>query len=210
MRTPRTGTAPRTGERSRRRGSRPVRRTARLAGLAVVTAGLTGSGLFAVGGAVRTSDPGAAVVAAAYRELGDTYQWGGTGPSRWDCSGLTSDLWRRAGVTIPRTARDQAAWATPVSTRSARPGDLVFFGSPVTHVAIYLGRGEIIDASSSRGQVVHRKIWSGEVLRFGRVSAGRHAVRPAPRVVAPRATRTRAVSGLRPVPPVGMRQLHAS
>src|SRR4051794_38700711 len=210
MRRPRTGTATTTGGRTRRWGSRRVRRTARLAGVAVVAAGLAGSGLFAVGGASRTSDPGAAVVAAAYRELGDSYQWGGSGPSRWDCSGLTSQLWRRAGVVIPRTAREQAAWATPVSARSARAGDLVFFGSPVTHVAIYLGRGQIIDASSSHARVVHRQIWSGEPVRFGRVSGGRHAAATSQRAVVTRAARSRSTPALRPVPSLGMRQLHRS
>lgn len=113
----------------------------------------------------------AKVLAAAKDHLGDPYVYGATGPSRWDCSGLTSTLWTSAGgaKAIPRTSRQQQAWAWPVRAKDALPGDLVFFGNPVTHVGLYEGGGRILDASSSRRAVVERPIWTDPTVRYGRV-----------------------------------------
>src|SRR5947208_1789562 len=79
------------------------------------------------------------VLQIAGQQVGDPYQWGGTGPDAWDCSGLTSYLWREVGGVdaIPRVARDQQAWAVPIPREQLLVGDLVFFGNPVTHVALY-------------------------------------------------------------------------
>jgi cell wall-associated NlpC family hydrolase len=137
-----------------------------------VLASLAATGLVAAGGGAQGAPDAAArtVVEAVRQELGDGYQWGGNGPGSWDCSGLVSGMWRKAGVTsMPRVSRDQQRWAWPITAADARPGDLVFFGDPVTHVAIYIGAGRIIDASSSRKQVVERAIWSSDVVRYGRV-----------------------------------------
>ncbi|HEX8003007.1 MAG TPA: NlpC/P60 family protein [Mycobacteriales bacterium] len=146
----------------------------RVAGVVLVLSGLGASTVVGVsgGGAQTAPDAAAArVVAAARTNLGDTYRWGGTGPDAWDCSGLTSVLWRTAGgvSAIPRTSRDQQAWAWPMRAADARPGDLVFFGNPVTHVGIYAGDGRIVDASSSRKAVVERAVWSDPTIRYGRV-----------------------------------------
>ena len=131
---------------------------------------------------------GDAVVAAARTHLGQTYTWGGAGPDTWDCSGLTSVLWRSVGGadSIPRIAKDQQDWAVPIPREQALPGDLVFFGAPVTHVGIVsiLGAAPdsgltMLDASSSRGGVVERPVWTTGVIRFGRVP------RPAMPVVLP-------------------------
>jgi cell wall-associated NlpC family hydrolase len=107
----------------------------------------------------------------ARQQLGDPYVWGATGPDSWDCSGLTSRLWREVGGVkdIPRVAADQQAWAVPIPAEQALIGDLVFFGDPVTHVALYAGNGTIVDASSSQHGVVERKIWTSGVIRYGRV-----------------------------------------
>jgi cell wall-associated NlpC family hydrolase len=158
------------------------------------------------------------VVAAARQHLGDRYVYGASGPSAFDCSGLTSTVWRTAGrvAAIPRTAAEQQAWATPVGAAAALPGDLVFFGRPATHVALYVGAGWIVDASSSRHQVVERPLWTSSVT-YGRVprataprpaggQAGGHRARshePAPEP-APKRTHTRAsrATGHR-LPPTG-------
>lgn len=147
---------------------------ARCAGVVLVVASLGLSGAVAVHGGGTQLAPDAAarrVVAAAKSHVGEKYVFGATGPSTWDCSGLTSTLWRTAGgvAAIPRTARDQQAWAWPIARSDARPGDLVFFGSPVTHVAIYAGDGRIVDASSSKHAVVERALWADPTERFGRV-----------------------------------------
>ncbi|MBK5307810.1 MAG: C40 family peptidase [Frankiaceae bacterium] len=116
-------------------------------------------------------DPGAAVVQIARNQLGDAYAWGGNGPDSWDCSGLTSRLWREVGGVkdIPRVSRDQQAWAVPIPAEQLLAGDLVFFGDPVTHVSLYAGDGRIVDASSSQRGVVERTIWKQAVIRYGRV-----------------------------------------
>lgn len=138
-------------------------------GVVLACAALAGSALAASGGA--DSDPAAAVLQIARQQIGDPYVWGATGPDSWDCSGLTSRLWREVGGVkdIPRVARDQQAWAVPIPAEQALVGDLVFFGNPVTHVALYAGNGTIVDASSSQHGVVERRIWTSGVIRYGRV-----------------------------------------
>jgi cell wall-associated NlpC family hydrolase len=155
-------------------------RTLRAAlGVLLACAALGGSALAAAGGADQ--DPAAAVLQIARQQLGDPYAWGATGPDSWDCSGLTSRLWREVGGVkdIPRVASDQQAWAVPIPAEQALVGDLVFFGNPVTHVGLYAGNGTIVDASSSQHGVVERKIWTTGVIRYGRVPRpGMPAVKP--------------------------------
>lgn len=122
--------------------------------------------------------PGNAAVDAARQQIGRPYRYGGATPSGFDCSGLTSWAWKQAGVTLPRTSRDQAAWATRITRAEAQPGDLVFYSSSgprgtVSHVALYAGNGRIIHASSSRGRVEEASVdyWSGHLVGFGRVPA---------------------------------------
>jgi cell wall-associated NlpC family hydrolase len=142
-------------------------------------AAIAGTALAAAGGA--GSDPAADVLQIARQQLGDPYQYGATGPDSWDCSGLTSRLWREVGGVkdIPRVSRDQQAWAVPIPAEQLLVGDLVFFGNPVTHVALYAGNGTVVDASSSQHKVVERKIWKQADIRYGRVPRpGMPAVTP--------------------------------
>jgi cell wall-associated NlpC family hydrolase len=88
-----------------------------------------------------------AAVSFAMSQIGDAYVYGGTGPSGWDCSGLTSGAWRAAGVSIPRTSQAQLYGLPRVSPSSARPGDLVVYYSGASHVGIYIGNGQIVHAS---------------------------------------------------------------
>lgn len=78
------------------------------------------------------------------------YQWGGSGPYGYDCSGLTREAFAQAGKNIARTSHDQYLGATKVSRAEAQPGDLFFWRSPSTgrvyHVAVYLGEGKIAHA----------------------------------------------------------------
>lgn len=101
------------------------------------------------------------------RQLGDPYVYGANGPSSFDCSGLTSYAYKRAGISIPRTSDSQAGFARKLKRkRNVRRGDLVFFhsGGDVYHVAMYLGRnsGErIILSAPSTGKNVERSaIWT--------------------------------------------------
>jgi peptidoglycan DL-endopeptidase CwlO len=94
-------------------------------------------------------------VSYAYSKLGDPYLYGGTGPSAFDCSGLVQAAWASAGVSIPRTTYAQASAGYPAVPRSnLQLGDLVFFAGD-SHVAIYVGGGDIIDAPTT-GQFVEK------------------------------------------------------
>ncbi|HZD87030.1 MAG TPA: C40 family peptidase [Gaiellaceae bacterium] len=94
---------------------------------------------------------GSHVVAAAGRFLGLRYLWGGVSSWGFDCSGLVWDVFRALGVTVPRDADPQFRGGRRVSPAALRPGDLVFYGTPshVSHVAIYVGGGRMIEAPDS-------------------------------------------------------------
>ncbi|MFC8227069.1 NlpC/P60 family protein [Streptomyces sp. NPDC057287] len=82
----------------------------------------------------------------AYGALGKPYVWGATGPSSFDCSGLTQAAWRAAGVSLPRTTYTQINAGRRVPQSELAPGDLVFFYSGITHVGLYIGGGQMIHA----------------------------------------------------------------
>lgn len=94
----------------------------------------------------NASGNAAQAIAFAQAQLGDPYVYGATGPDSWDCSGLTGAAWASAGVALPRSSSEQATVGTPVSTSDMQPGDLVFYYSPISHVALYVGNGTIIHA----------------------------------------------------------------
>jgi cell wall-associated NlpC family hydrolase len=85
---------------------------------------------------------------AAMSKIGSPYRWGATGPSAFDCSGLVSWSFKQAGISLPRTSRAMSQVGRPVSKADLRPGDLVFFYKPVSHVAIYIGNGKVVHAST--------------------------------------------------------------
>ena len=93
------------------------------------------------------SSAAAQAVAAALSKQGSSYVYGSAGPSTFDCSGLTSWAWAQAGVTIPRTSGGQAGLPS-VPLSALQPGDLVTYYSPVSHVAMYIGNGQVVHASS--------------------------------------------------------------
>ena len=104
-------------------------------------------------GVTLTSDTAAATaISYAEQQLGKPYQWGGTGPDAFDCSGLVMMAYRAAGIDIPRTAEQQWAWGPRVSASQVQPGDLVFFagsdGTPTApgHVGLVIGGGLMIEA----------------------------------------------------------------
>ena len=95
------------------------------------------------------SSKGSSIVATARKYLGYKYVYGGTSPSTgFDCSGFTSYVYRQHGISLNRTAAGQYSNGTYVSRANLQPGDLVMFGSPINHVAIYIGGGQIIHAST--------------------------------------------------------------
>ena len=86
----------------------------------------------------------------ALSKVGAPYRWGATGPNAFDCSGLVSWAYKSSGVSLPRTSRAMSRVGTPVARADLRPGDLVFFYRPVSHVGIYIGNGKIVHASSRK------------------------------------------------------------
>jgi cell wall-associated NlpC family hydrolase len=86
----------------------------------------------------------------ALAKVGKRYVHGATGPNAFDCSGLTSYAYAKAGVTLPRSSRSQLSKGTSVKKKDLKPGDLVFFYSPVSHVAIYIGDGKVVHAGNPR------------------------------------------------------------
>ncbi|MEU3740712.1 NlpC/P60 family protein [Streptomyces sp. NPDC032198] len=88
----------------------------------------------------------AKVINFAEAQIGKPYVWGATGPDSYDCSGLTQDAWKAAGISLPRTTWDQVKVGTTVKTADAKPGDLVFFYDDISHVGIYIGDGKMIHA----------------------------------------------------------------
>jgi cell wall-associated NlpC family hydrolase len=93
--------------------------------------------------------------------LGAPYQWGGAGPTSFDCSGLVRFVHDQLGISAPRTAAEQFAAATRVSMRELAPGDLLFFrlsGRAVSHVAIYTGEGRFIHAPQTGRSVELRTL----------------------------------------------------
>ncbi|MGI5480708.1 NlpC/P60 family protein [Streptomyces lavendofoliae] len=97
-------------------------------------------------GARTPSEPGGEALAYAAEQIGKPYVWGAEGPESFDCSGLTSRAWARAGRSIPRTSQEQWRTLPKVPLRALRPGDLVVYFPKATHVAIYLGDGLVIQA----------------------------------------------------------------
>jgi peptidoglycan DL-endopeptidase CwlO len=96
----------------------------------------------AAGGPARTA------VDTAFAQLGDPYVWAAAGPDAFDCSGLVQYAYAGAGVRLPHSSRLQAQTGTPVPRSQLQPGDLVFFYSPVSHVGIYVGDGQMVHAST--------------------------------------------------------------
>jgi cell wall-associated NlpC family hydrolase len=96
----------------------------------------------AAGGAARTA------VDTALGQLGDPYVWAAAGPDAFDCSGLVQYAYAAAGVRLPHSSTMQSQMGTPVSRSQLQPGDLVFFYSPVSHVGIYVGDGQMVHAST--------------------------------------------------------------
>ncbi|MFJ2649753.1 NlpC/P60 family protein [Streptomyces sp. NPDC087420] len=92
------------------------------------------------------SPQGGDALSYAVDQIGKPYEWGAEGPGSFDCSGLTSEAWARAGVAVPRTSQQQWRDLPRVPLDRLRPGDLVVYFPKATHVAIYLGDGMVIQA----------------------------------------------------------------
>lgn len=105
------------------------------------------------------------VIRLATAEIGSPYVWGDEGPDTFDCSGLMQYVYGLVGIWLPRTAAQQQRYVTKVAT--PLPGDVVYWGNPAYHTALYIGDGKIISAPG-RGKRVHITSLYGNPT-FGRV-----------------------------------------
>ncbi len=119
---------------------------------------------------VPTYSAGAAgqAVKFAYAQIGKPYQWAADGPGSFDCSGLTMAAWRAAGVSLPHNSAEQYAAVAHISKSDLQPGDLVFYYSPIHHVAIYIGDGHIIHAPRVGEDVQIASIGTAPIHGYGR------------------------------------------
>jgi len=97
-------------------------------------------------GSITSSGKGDKALAYAKAQLGEPYARSGAGPSSWDCSGLTMMAWGSVGVSLPHSSREQFSRGRPVAKSDLQLGDLVFFYSDISHVALYAGNGQVIHA----------------------------------------------------------------
>jgi len=108
---------------------------------------------------VPESAAGSEVVSVAMEYLGCPYVWGGATPGGFDCSGFVMYVYKKVGVNLPHSSRMQYTCGRPVSRSELRPGDLVFFYDPISHVGIYIGEGQMIHAAGSGKNVRINDVW---------------------------------------------------
>jgi cell wall-associated NlpC family hydrolase len=89
----------------------------------------------------------------AFKQIGDRYIFGADGMKYWDCSGLTMRAYQSAGVNLPHSSAAQSRMGKSIPFSKKQPGDLLFFGSPVSHVGIYIGGGKMVHAPRSGSRV---------------------------------------------------------
>jgi peptidoglycan DL-endopeptidase CwlO len=136
---------------------------------APITASASVASLSVLASGTSSRSVGQAAANRALSQVGSRYRWGATGPGAYDCSGLTSTAWAAAGVNIPRTSRAQSNSVRSVSRSNLRPGDLVFFNSPVTHVEMYVGNGRLVGSSISQGRVATTQLNNrSNIVGYGR------------------------------------------
>jgi cell wall-associated NlpC family hydrolase len=120
-------------------------------------------------GVIAPSGAAQAAVDTALAQVGDPYVWGAGGPNAFDCSGLTQYAYSAAGVSLPHSSRSQAGMGQAVSRDQLQPGDLLFYYSPTSHVAMYVGNGQMVHASTAGKPV--------QVVSFNSMSGFTHARR---------------------------------
>lgn len=89
----------------------------------------------------------------ALKQIGDRYVFGSAGLLTWDCSGLTMRAFQAAGVSLPHSSAAQSRLGKQVSVKALKPGDLLFYGRPVSHVGMYIGGGKMVHAPRSGSRV---------------------------------------------------------
>jgi cell wall-associated NlpC family hydrolase len=128
-----------------------------------------GEAAAAPSGVIAPSAAAQVAVDTALAQVGDAYVYGAGGPDAFDCSGLMQYAYSAAGVSLPHSSRSQSQMGAPVSVGDLQPGDLLFYYSPTSHVAMYVGNGKMVHASTSSKPVM--------VVSFDSMSGFTHARR---------------------------------
>ncbi|MEU4313505.1 NlpC/P60 family protein [Nocardia sp. NPDC024068] len=113
------------------------------------TGSSSGSGSLSASGSAGLPLPtsnGLGALAAATSQTGKMYEWGATGPNTWDCSGLVQWAFRQVGVMLPRTTWEQAKVGASVPRYALSPGDVIIINADASHVGIYAGVGQVLNA----------------------------------------------------------------
>ena len=97
---------------------------------------------------VDASGRAAIAIRYAMAQVGKSYVYGAAGPNAFDCSGLMMMAWAQAGISLPHSSSAQYGVGRHVSSNELQPGDLVFYYSPISHVAMYIGNGLIVEAAN--------------------------------------------------------------
>jgi peptidoglycan DL-endopeptidase CwlO len=116
---------------------------------------------------VAASGGAAKAVAYAKAQVGKPYSYGAAGPNSFDCSGLTMMAWAQAGVSLPHSSSAQYSATRHISASERQPGDLVFYYTPISHVAIYVGGGMQVAATHTGDYVRLQALHSG-IVGYGR------------------------------------------
>jgi cell wall-associated NlpC family hydrolase len=132
--------------------------TGAAASLSLVLTPATATAAEAASSTAAPSSAAQTAVDTARGQVGKPYQYGAAGPDSYDCSGLTQYAYRSAGIELPHSSRSQSEMGTPVDRADLQPGDLVFFYQPVSHVGIYVGDGQMVDAGDEDTGVVQRSV----------------------------------------------------
>ena len=96
---------------------------------------------------------GGVAIKYALAQIGDKYVFGAAGLINWDCSGLTMRAFQAAGVSLPHSSRAQYNYGKSIARKDLLPGDLAFFGKPISHVAIYVGGNRMLHAPRTGARV---------------------------------------------------------
>jgi peptidoglycan DL-endopeptidase CwlO len=118
------------------------------------------SAAISVAANVPASGRAAIAVQAALAQVGEPYTYNAVPPNTWDCSKLTAWAWGQAGVSLVAYSFTQAAQTQRISTSQLQPGDLLFYFNGAHHVAMYIGGGQIVEASSPSTGVRVTSMWN--------------------------------------------------
>lgn len=158
--------AKKRAEEARKKAAAEAAAKAAARAAAEAAAASSSSGSSSSGGSqgAKVSVPAAAssseVVSIAMQYLGCPYVWAGASPDGFDCSGFVMYVYKQVGVRLPHSSRLQYGCGQPVSRSDLQPGDLVFFYSPISHVGIYIGDGQMIHAAGTGKNVRINNVWT--------------------------------------------------